>query len=61
MRLIDTAVSVNETGGTTSVCAALTGRYDNILDNNITVTLTFTDSPLAGNVGNVCFDMIHTC
>ena len=49
VKLIDSAVSVDEAGGTMPVCAVLTGSYEGIIDN-ITVTLRFTDSLLAGNM-----------
>ena len=42
-------VYVDEGGETIAVCAVVTGRYDH-MDENITVTLRFTDSPLAGTV-----------
>lgn len=40
-------VFIDEDEETTTVCAVVTGRYDN-MDENITVTLNFTDSQLAG-------------
>ena len=47
VKLIENAVSVDEAEETVPVCAALIGRYDRIIDN-ITATLRFTGSLLAG-------------
>ena len=52
VKLIENAVSVDEAEGTVPVCAVLIGRYDGIIDN-ITVTLHFTDSLLAGTIYNI--------
>ena len=47
VELMVSDVYLDEDEETTTVCAVMTGRYDS-MDENITVTLNFTDSQLAG-------------
>ena len=48
MELSESDVYVTEAEGTASVCARIIGKY-NYVAENITVTLSFKDSLLAGD------------
>lgn len=47
VELMVSDVYLDEDEETTTVCAVITGRWDS-MEDNITVTLNFTDSQLAG-------------